>query len=262
MNDITPFIIKPNSLTEAMDFCKMIASSTFCPDKINAMQSIQNVAVINGRPCIWGDAALAIVQVCSVYEYHKEWHEGSLEDNSRVAHCLVKRKGGDDYTKSFSVADAKKANLWGKAGPWTQYPDRMLQMRARSFALRDQFADALKGLSVREEVEDYISTKTPTRTSVKVDDISDAQITIINNTIKEPSSDDIQLHLNKIATAISMDHLKDAYQAAHKAFKDHPNIKETLTYAKDMRKYELMNIVEIRDIANESVEDANLDDGA
>jgi hypothetical protein len=31
----------------------------------------------------------------------------------------------------------------------------MLQMRARAFVLRDAFADVLKGLSIREEVEDY-----------------------------------------------------------------------------------------------------------
>ena len=52
----------------------------------------------------------------------------------------------------------KKAGLWGKAGPWSQYPKRMLQMRARSFALRDKFADALSGLLMAEEVQDYSTT--------------------------------------------------------------------------------------------------------
>jgi hypothetical protein len=31
----------------------------------------------------------------------------------------------------------------------------MLQMRARGWALRDAFPDALKGLGIREEVQDY-----------------------------------------------------------------------------------------------------------
>jgi hypothetical protein len=52
------------------------------------------------------------------------------------------------------VADAKRAGVWGKAGPWTQYPKRMLGIRARSFALRDVFPDVLGGLDIREEVED------------------------------------------------------------------------------------------------------------
>jgi hypothetical protein len=55
----------------------------------------------------------------------------------------------------FSVADAKRAGLWGKSGPWTQYPRRMLQLRARGFALRDAFPDVLKGLVTAEEAQDY-----------------------------------------------------------------------------------------------------------
>jgi hypothetical protein len=57
-------------------------------------------------------------------------------------------------TRSFSVADAKKASLWGKAGPWSNYPKRMLQMRARSWALRDAFPDVLRGIGIKEEQHD------------------------------------------------------------------------------------------------------------
>jgi hypothetical protein len=75
----------------------------------------------------------------------------------------------------FSVADAKRAGLWGKSGPWTQYPRRMLQLRARGFALRDAFPDVLKGLVTAEEAQDYPATeaakeaaKPPTPSVVKV----------------------------------------------------------------------------------------------
>ena len=52
--------------------------------------------------------------------------------------------------------DAKRAGLWTKAGPWQTYPRRMLQMRARSFALRDAFPDVLKGLiSVEEALDNH-----------------------------------------------------------------------------------------------------------
>jgi hypothetical protein len=63
-------------------------------------------------------------------------------------------QGQEASGAKFSVADAKKASLWGKAGPWQSYPDRMLQMRARGFGLRDKFADALRGLSIAEEAMD------------------------------------------------------------------------------------------------------------
>jgi hypothetical protein len=71
-----------------------------------------------------------------------------------VATCTVVRKGMPPVVRKFSIDDAKKAGLWGKAGPWTQYPDRMLQMRPRGFACRDAFPDALRGLISREEAED------------------------------------------------------------------------------------------------------------
>jgi hypothetical protein len=60
-------------------------------------------------------------------------------------------------TVKFSVEDAKRAGLWGKQGPWSAYPKRMMQMRARGFALRDAFPDVLKGLITAEEAEDYPS---------------------------------------------------------------------------------------------------------
>ena len=56
----------------------------------------------------------------------------------------------------FSTAMADQAGLTRKEGPWQSYPRRCLMMRARSWTLRDGFADVLRGLAIREEVEDYI----------------------------------------------------------------------------------------------------------
>jgi len=53
-----------------------------------------------------------------------------------------------------SVGDAKLASLWGKQGPWSQYPKRMLKFRARGFWLRDNFGDILKGMRTVEELRD------------------------------------------------------------------------------------------------------------
>lgn len=116
------------------------------------MQALSNIAVINGRASIWGDALPALLQQrghtidCVI--------EGEGDDRRAVA--TVKRGDTKETIKrSFSVADAKKAGLWAKQGPWQSYPDRMLSMRARSFAARDGAADALIGLQVAEEVQDY-----------------------------------------------------------------------------------------------------------
>lgn len=121
---------------------------------LTPMAALQSIAVVNGRPTIWGDGAIGLVRGSGRCEWIKERIDG--EGDNMVAVCEVKRKGEADPIKGrFSVADAKKASLWGKQGPWQQYPKRMLAMRARAFALRDGFADILRGLGIAEEVQDF-----------------------------------------------------------------------------------------------------------
>lgn len=124
------------------------------------MAALQSIAVVNGRPTIWGDGAIGLVRGSGKLEWIKERIEG--DGDAMTAICEVKRKGEPDIVfATFSVADAKNAGLWGKRGrngaptPWVTYPKRMLAMRARAFALRDAFADVLRGLGIAEEVQDF-----------------------------------------------------------------------------------------------------------
>jgi hypothetical protein len=127
---------------------------------LSPMQSLQNIACINGRPAIWGDAALALCLASPVCDGIHEMMEG--DGDSMTAVCQTSRKGKDaNVVGRFSVADAKRAGLWGKSGPWTQYPKRMLQLRARGFALRDAFPDVLRGLVTAEEAQDYPTQPEP-----------------------------------------------------------------------------------------------------
>ena len=120
---------------------------------LTPMAALQSIAVIGGRPTIWGDGALGLVQASGKMLSHEETFEGE-GDNMRAV-CVVVRAGDPKPKRgTFSIADAKKASLWSKAGPWQQYPQRMLMMRARAFALRDGFADVLRGLGITEEVQD------------------------------------------------------------------------------------------------------------
>src|SRR5690606_24006112 len=107
-----------------------------------------------GRPSLWGDAVLAMVLASPVCEDIVEYFEGTPGADDYTAVCVAKRKGKQDKIGRFSIAQAKKAKLWNKQGPWQDYPDRMQQMRARAFAVRDQFPDVLKGMPIAEEVRD------------------------------------------------------------------------------------------------------------
>lgn len=116
--------------------------------------SLTNIFVVNGKPTVYGDALLGIVLARPDCEDVIETADGKFPEDSFTAMCEVKRKGRLPVRREFSIADAKKAGLFGKSGPWSQYPRRMLAMRARSFACRDAFADALRGFAFKEEQDD------------------------------------------------------------------------------------------------------------
>lgn len=117
------------------------------------IQAVSSIMVVNNRPQIWGDGALALVRGSGLLEDFDERIAG--EGDGRVATCFARRVGQEsEIIKTFSVADARNAGLWQRNEIWKKYPDRMLQMRARAFALRDGFADVLRGVGIREEVRD------------------------------------------------------------------------------------------------------------
>lgn len=117
-------------------------------------QSLQDIAIINGRPCLWGDGLLSLAlnhpECLSVDE------EAIYDEKERIIgySCTVIRKGHKPHTKRFTLQDAQQAGLLSRGPVWKAYPERMLQMRARSFAIRDKFADALRGLRIAEIEEE------------------------------------------------------------------------------------------------------------
>lgn len=180
-------VLVPQTFDQLVIFANMAAASGMVPkeyvDKPGAimvaiqmgselglapMQALQNIACINGRPAVWGDALPGLCRQSGQCKDIQEWIEGT--GNDMIAYCKATRVGCEPITQSFSVTDAKRAGLWkedpkttktGKngtyqvdSGPWYSYPKRMLQMRARGFALRDAFPDVLRGLISAEEARD------------------------------------------------------------------------------------------------------------
>jgi hypothetical protein len=148
MTDMVPkaFQNKPGNILVVMGHAAQLG--------ISLWPALQGIQVINGIPGMYGDLMIAVVRGSGQLEYIRE----TLQDGDCTAVCTVKRKGEPEHRQTFSMDDAKRANLLGKAGPWQQYPKRMLQMRARGFALRDTFADVLKGMRSAEEVQDMASS--------------------------------------------------------------------------------------------------------
>ncbi|HAL21217.1 MAG TPA: hypothetical protein DCP40_00555 [Stenotrophomonas sp.] len=161
------FDLSPQTFEQALTFCDYLADSDLVPKDfkgkpancliaiqwgaelgLKPLQALQNLAIINGRPALWGDAVIALVRSSPLCEYITEGDDGA------TAVCRVKRRGESEEVRTFSMDDAKVAGLLGKSGPWTQYPKRMRQMRARAFALRDVFPDVLRGMPIAEEIMD------------------------------------------------------------------------------------------------------------
>lgn len=165
------FDLSPQTFEQALTFADILADSDLVPKDfkgkpgncliamqwgaelgLKPLQALQNIAIINGRPALWGDAVIALVRNSPLCEYVTE------SDDGHTATCRVKRRGEAEETRTFSMDDAKTAGLLGKAGPWTQYPKRMRQMRSRAFALRDVFPDVLRGMAIAEEIMDIQPT--------------------------------------------------------------------------------------------------------
>lgn len=166
-------LFQPTSFNEAWEFAKVLADSGMVPKayvskpaaiistwqlatelNVGLMQALQGVSNINGTPAVFGDLGWALVQ------NHPDFVDSIEDIQDTFAVCTLKRKGRTDVTRKYTLDMAKNAMLMGKDN-WKNHPRRMLQWRARSWAMRDLFADALKGMVIYEEAIDNPSVDTP-----------------------------------------------------------------------------------------------------
>jgi hypothetical protein len=140
---------KPNDVFVAINMGSELGMEPF--------QAIQSIAVIEGKPCLYGDGLIGVVRASSKCE----WIEETLNEDGDVATCRTQRRGDPNpVIASYSIADAVQAGLHNKFN-WKKHPKRMLQMRARAYCLRDAYPDLLKGLGVVEERMDHEDTPPP-----------------------------------------------------------------------------------------------------
>ncbi len=212
-------MLSPSTLQDLDKLCETLANSGMVPTiyagkpkmiavaatmghrlGVDIFSALAGIAVINGRPAVWGDLMLAVCQKDKSWEDMEE----SFDDKTKTATCTVTRKGRKPYVSTFSFADAQTASLIGKQGPWTTNPKRMCGMRARAFALRGVYADILAGFVTREEMEDA--------------DLVEVQGTVVpeakparTRTIKEPTKAEAiaeQILDKAVEAAVAMEQVK------------------------------------------------------
>jgi hypothetical protein len=171
LNIDTHGLVKCSTMDEAHRFANAVIQSGLAPSSFKSatavlfamqmgaelglkpIQALQCIAVVNGRPTIYGKALPGIVLRHNIIEIFEEWTEG--EGLALKAFCKVKRKGIETIrTEVFTAQDAQLAGLWEKTTTWKGYPKDMLGYKARARAFNALFADVLCGLPVTEDYQD------------------------------------------------------------------------------------------------------------
>jgi len=164
---VDPF--EPQSMEELYKFANLVSATDFAPKDfrgkpdscfvamvygrnlgVGALQSVQNIAVINGHPSVYGTLYWAIIIS------HPEFEDCVEDVDEEKATVTLKRKERSPKTATFTWKDAQAAGLASKTDTWGKYRKDMLLWRARHKAGDALFADALKGIAPREVVQDYI----------------------------------------------------------------------------------------------------------
>jgi len=127
--------------------------------------ALRCIAVVNGMPSVWGTGGYALPMNHELYDGHDVTYQMPGEPESDIEPelpteldkipnefrviCRVYRKGQRKPTiAKFSVADAKRAKLWGMTAqsgagmPWCYYPARMMMHKAVGNALEAAFPEA------------------------------------------------------------------------------------------------------------------------
>lgn len=128
---------------------------------LNPWNALQQTANINGRSSNWGELPLGEVMRAGILKHFEEYwldEKGNRIDpvlglgkKRWAAVCEAERMDGlgGKIVRVFSHQDAETARLLGK-DTWKQYGARMLQMRARGWALKDAAPEVVAGIQMPE----------------------------------------------------------------------------------------------------------------
>lgn len=157
---------------------------------LNPEAALQNFYIIKGKFCLYGEAPMAIVQNSGLLESKNEYYFDEAykiinfeNKNLHVppfgAYCTIKRKDMTSQDYYFTIDDAKRAGVYKKAGPWTQYTNIMLKRRARSFALKLEFADLFLGIGIAEYDHNQapdLNSKEENKKNIYIDDSAENEL--------------------------------------------------------------------------------------
>lgn len=173
-------VLQGTNFNEQWKIASMMAQSEMVPDAfrgkpaavlmamqtaksrgLNPLTALQSMANLFGRTVAYGELPLAEVFASGKLEKFQEFWidaEGEEIDARNIstpvfgAVCIAKAKNSPqgEVVRIFTLDDAKTANLLDdpKRKTWRQYTKRMLQMRARGWALKDAAPEVTAGIGM------------------------------------------------------------------------------------------------------------------
>lgn len=139
---------KPANVMYALEYAEAVG--------VPAINALTSISVVNGKPGPSTDLMVTLARRAG----HKVWT--NYDAQTGEATCIIHRKD-EEQPRPPVVWDketAKTAGLWGKTGPWTQYPSQMLKWRAQSDAIRTHCVEVLNGASESaEEMRDRMDAE-------------------------------------------------------------------------------------------------------
>jgi hypothetical protein len=122
---------------------------------LSPMQALANVIVIKGKPGLYAETMVALVQAAG----HEIW----TEDVTDARAIVCGRRVGSQHIERvvFTIERAKKAGYVAQNKKYNEDPQSMLYARAASIACRRTAPEVLKGIPVVEELWDEDDGTTP-----------------------------------------------------------------------------------------------------
>ena len=123
---------------------------------IPPMQAFRSIYIVKGRPTLSAQLMGAMILKAG------HTYQVVIADN---ATCSIKftRRGGQSYTHTFTLADAKTAKL-ADGDTWSKYPKAMLFSRCMSAGARIAMPDVIAGMYTPEELSDPTTVQMDTET--------------------------------------------------------------------------------------------------
>lgn len=133
---------------------------------IAPMQALTHITVVNGRPGIDGQLAIALANKRAPIKGGIRYQEGGEGDEQFCCAFAVDAETGEQREYTITIADAKAAGWFSKShSHWHRDPKLMLRYRAAKYLVNTNWPDALMGMHTADELEDAVAAQQEAKTS-------------------------------------------------------------------------------------------------